>query len=113
MSLIFEANYITPLKRSCRADYSQAEIALQELPNQIKQIDQELGITIIHRTDNAAESMNRTDLAYRKTAVEGASGFGLLIALYDTLAGNLRRAAAAQRRNDLEDRCHEVKHALR
>lgn len=56
--------------------------------------------------------MNRTDLAYRKTAVEGASGFGLLIALYDTLAGNLRRAAAAQRANDIEERCREAKHAL-
>jgi flagellar biosynthetic protein FliS len=56
--------------------------------------------------------MNRTDLAYRKAAVEGASGFGLLIALYDTLAGNLRRAAAAQRANDIEERCREAKHAL-
>lgn len=56
--------------------------------------------------------MNRTDLAYRKTAVEGASGFGLLIALYDTLAGNLRRAAEAQRASDIETRCREVKHAI-
>jgi flagellar biosynthetic protein FliS len=56
--------------------------------------------------------MNSADLAYRKTAVEGASGFGLLIALYDTLAGNLRRAAAAQRANDIETRCREAKHAL-
>jgi flagellar biosynthetic protein FliS len=56
--------------------------------------------------------MNRTDMAYRKSAVEGASGFGLLIALYDTLAGNLRRAAAAQRANDIETRCREAKHAL-
>jgi flagellar biosynthetic protein FliS len=56
--------------------------------------------------------MNGADLAYRKTAVEGASGFGLLIALYDTLAGNLRRAAAAQRANDIETRCREAKHAL-
>jgi len=55
--------------------------------------------------------MNSTDLAYRKTAVEGASGFGLLISLFDTLAGDLRRAAAAQRRKDFENRCHEVKHA--
>jgi flagellar biosynthetic protein FliS len=46
------------------------------------------------------------------TAVEGASGFGLLIALFDTLAGNLRRAAAAQRANDIEGRCREAKHAL-
>jgi flagellar biosynthetic protein FliS len=56
--------------------------------------------------------MNRTDMAYRKSAVEGASGFGLLIALYDTLAGNLRRAAAAQRAKDIETRCRETKHAL-
>jgi flagellar secretion chaperone FliS len=56
--------------------------------------------------------MNRTDMAYRKTAVEGASGFGLLIALYDTLAGNLRRAAAAQRAKEIEARGREIKHAL-
>jgi flagellar protein FliS len=56
--------------------------------------------------------MNPTELAYRRTAVEGASGFGLLIALYDTLAGNLRRAADAQRKRDLEKRCEEVNHAL-
>jgi len=56
--------------------------------------------------------MHRTDLAYRQTAAQGASGFGLLIALYDTLAGNLRRAAQAQRENDIERRCQEVNHAL-
>src|ERR1700733_7096825 len=56
--------------------------------------------------------MNPTELSYRKTAAEGASGFGLLIALYDTLAGNLRRAADAERSNNLEKRCLEVNHAL-
>ena len=56
--------------------------------------------------------MNSTALAYRKTAVEGASGFGLLIALYDTLAGNLRRAADAERNNNIEKRCLEMNHAL-
>jgi len=56
--------------------------------------------------------MNPTELAYRRTAVEGASGFGLLIALYDTLAGNLRRAAEAQRKRDIQKRCDEVNHAL-
>ena len=44
--------------------------------------------------------------------MEGASGFGLLIALYDTLVGDLRRAAAAQRAGDLETRAEELKHAL-
>jgi flagellar protein FliS len=56
--------------------------------------------------------MNPTELAYRKTAVEGASGFGLLIALYDTLAGDLRRAADAQRKDDIDRRCKEINHAL-
>jgi len=56
--------------------------------------------------------MNPTELQYRKTAVEGASGFGLLIALYDTLAGDLRRAADAQRSNDIQKRCQEINHAL-
>jgi flagellar protein FliS len=56
--------------------------------------------------------MNRTDLAYRRTAAEAASGLGLLIALFDTLAGDLRRAADAQRANDIERRCREVRHAL-
>ena len=56
--------------------------------------------------------MIRTELAYRRTAAEGASGFGLLIALYDTLAGDLRRATEAERNNDLEKRCQEVNHAM-
>ncbi len=56
-------------------------------------------------------TMNSTELTYRKTAVEGASGFGLLIALYDTLSGDLLRAADAERRNDIEKRCQEVNHA--
>ncbi len=56
--------------------------------------------------------MNRTDLAYRKTAAEGATGLSLLIALYDTLAGDLRRGAEAQRAGDLEERGRELKHAL-
>jgi flagellar biosynthetic protein FliS len=56
--------------------------------------------------------MNPSQMAYRKTAVEGASGFGLLIGLYDTLAGDLRRAADAERNNDIEKRCREVNHAF-
>jgi len=40
----FQTNYITPLQTQLQADYSQAEIALQELPNQMKEIDQELGM---------------------------------------------------------------------
>jgi len=56
--------------------------------------------------------MNQADLTYRKTAAAGASGFGLLIAFYDTLAGDLRRAAEAERENDIARRCREVNHAL-
>jgi flagellar biosynthetic protein FliS len=56
--------------------------------------------------------MKSTDFAYRTVAVQGASGFGLLIAFYDTLAGDLRRAAAAQREGRIESRTNELKHAL-
>lgn len=56
--------------------------------------------------------MNTAQMAYRKTAVGGASGFGMLIALFDTLAGNLRRAADAERNGNIERRCLEVNHAL-
>lgn len=39
----FQTNYITPLQTQLKADYSQAEIALQELPNEMKEINEELG----------------------------------------------------------------------
>jgi flagellar secretion chaperone FliS len=56
--------------------------------------------------------MSPTEMAYRKTAIGGASGFGLLVALYDTLAGDLRRAAQAERSSDIEKRTRELNHAL-
>jgi len=56
--------------------------------------------------------MTQTDTLYRQTAFEGANGLSLLVALYDTVAGNLRRAAAAQRAGNLESRTNELKHAL-
>lgn len=39
----FETDYITPLQAQLQSEYSQAEIALQQLPTEIKQIDSELG----------------------------------------------------------------------
>jgi flagellar hook-associated protein 2 len=39
----FQTNFIAPLQTQLQSEYSQAEIALQELPNQMKEIDQELG----------------------------------------------------------------------
>jgi flagellar protein FliS len=51
------------------------------------------------------------ELSYRRSAVEGASPIGLVIALYDTLWGDLRRAAAAIRENDIEKRCKELNHS--
>jgi len=52
-------------------------------------------------------------LAYRKAAVQHASTVGLVIALYDTLLGNLSRAAAAMDRNDIQSRCAELVHAFK
>lgn len=56
--------------------------------------------------------LNDTALSYRKTAVEGASAIGLVIVLYDTLWGDLRRASDALRDNNVELRCHELNHAF-
>jgi flagellar hook-associated protein 2 len=39
----FETNYITPLQTQLQADYSQAEILLQQLPSEMQQINTELG----------------------------------------------------------------------
>ena len=56
--------------------------------------------------------MTGTYKAYRQTAAEANDGLGPLIALFDTLAGNLHRAACAQRDNDIATRCDEARHAL-
>ena len=55
--------------------------------------------------------LTQTELSYRKSAIEGASSIGLIIALFDTLAGDLRRAAAAIRKSEIEKRCKELDHA--
>ncbi len=39
----FQTNVITPLQTQLQSEFSQAEELLQELPNQMKQIDEELG----------------------------------------------------------------------
>jgi len=56
-------------------------------------------------------TMTETGLSYRKSAIEGASPIGLMIALFDTLVGDFRRAATAIRKNDIEARCRELNHA--
>jgi flagellar hook-associated protein 2 len=40
----FETNIIAPLKTQLQAEFSAAETALQQLPNQIKDLDAELGL---------------------------------------------------------------------
>ncbi len=40
----FQNNVIAPLQQRLQTEYSQAEASLQQLPNQIKDIDEELGI---------------------------------------------------------------------
>jgi flagellar protein FliS len=52
------------------------------------------------------------ELSYRRSALAGASPIGMMIAMYDTLCGNLRRAAVATQNNNIEQRCAEVNHGL-
>jgi len=52
-----------------------------------------------------------TEMTYRRSSIAGASTIGLIIVLFDTLAGDFRRAAAALQKNDIETRCKELNHA--
>jgi len=56
--------------------------------------------------------MSPSEYLYRQSAAAGSDGLSLLIALYDTLAGDLRRAAEAERGNSIAERCKELNHAL-
>ena len=51
-------------------------------------------------------------LAYRRAATQQASVVGLVIALYDTLHGDLRRAAAAMQQGKIEERSSQLKHGF-
>ena len=51
-------------------------------------------------------------LAYRRAAAQQASIVGLLIALYDTLAADLRKAAGAMDRKNFDERSRYLKHGF-
>ena len=50
--------------------------------------------------------------AYQQNSVQGASPVGLILALYDTVLRDFRRALEAMNRADIETRVHELNHAL-
>jgi flagellar protein FliS len=50
--------------------------------------------------------------AYQQNAVQGASPVGLVVALYDTIIRDFRRAMDAMDRGDVETRVNELNHAL-
>ena len=51
-------------------------------------------------------------LPYRRAAAKQAYVDGLVIALYDTLAGDLQRAVAAMLANKIEERSLQLKHGF-
>ena len=51
------------------------------------------------------------EISYRIAAVDSGSPIALLLALYDTLAGDLCRSADAIRSSDIELRCAQLSHA--
>ena len=55
--------------------------------------------------------MSTTEMTYTLSAIESASPIGLMVVLFDTLAGDLHRAVAALNRSDIETRCKELNHA--
>jgi flagellar protein FliS len=52
-------------------------------------------------------------LEYRRAATQQASVVGLVIALHDTLIGDLKRAADAMERNDIATRCDQLIHGFK
>jgi len=56
---------------------------------------------------------NTASLEYRRAATQQASVVGLVIALHDTLIGNLKRAAEAMERNDISTRCEQLIHGFK
>jgi len=52
-------------------------------------------------------------LEYRRASTQHASVVGLVIALHDTLIGDLRRAAEAMERNDIQTRCDQLIHGFK
>jgi flagellar protein FliS len=52
-------------------------------------------------------------LVYRRASTQHASVVGLVIALHDTLIGNLQRAARAIEQNDIQTRCDELTHGFK
>ena len=55
--------------------------------------------------------LSETQRSYQMSAIQGASSIGLMIVLFDTLMNDLRRAAAALRKKDIETRCRDLNHA--
>ncbi len=51
-------------------------------------------------------------LTYRRASTQHASAAGLVIALYDTLAGDLSRAASAMEQHDIQKRCDQLTHGF-
>ena len=56
---------------------------------------------------------NTASLEYRRAATQQASVVGLVIALHDTLIGDLRRAAEAMEKNDIAGRCEQLVHGFK
>jgi flagellar secretion chaperone FliS len=60
-------------------------------------------------------NLTQSDIAglYSQETAQGATPLGLVVALYDTILRDLRRANEAIARNDIAKRTFEMNHALR
>lgn len=57
-------------------------------------------------------SFSQSRSAYLQASASGASHLGLLLLVYDALAGDLRKAGDAARSRDISQRCSYSNHAL-
>jgi flagellar protein FliS len=56
-------------------------------------------------------SFENPAFSYRQSSIAGATPIGLVIALYDKLAADLRLAVDAMRKDDIQARCDALNHA--
>ena len=56
---------------------------------------------------------NTASLEYRRAATQQASVVGLVIALHDTLIGDLTRAANAMDKKNIQERCDQLAHGFK
>ncbi|GAC1643737.1 MAG: hypothetical protein NVS9B15_00370 [Acidobacteriaceae bacterium] len=97
-------DYLTTERQVLTDRYTKLSVMMQEQPAQIAQIQAELGVKSL--------SMN-VAAQYLRNSVDGKSGVGLVVVLYDALIASLYKGALATKAGEVEARTYHLNHAMR